>query len=126
MRKDWFQLGALLAVFVVVGVIFGQRTLQAVPIALPVPAAASPAANAPGPQQYPIVDKIADRIVQKYQGSTCQQLDQERAQKQAAQRPPEEQRAITILQNNPQVRQEFINRIAAPIANKMFECGMIP
>jgi hypothetical protein len=42
--------------------------------------------------------------------------------------PPsaQEQRAIGILRNDPQMRTEFINRIAAPIANKMFECGMIP
>jgi len=31
-----------------------------------------------------------------------------------------------MLQNNPQMRAEFINKVAAPIANKMFECGMIP
>jgi hypothetical protein len=24
------------------------------------------------------------------------------------------------------MRREFINRVAAPIANKLFECGMIP
>jgi len=126
MRKDWFQLGTLLAVLAVIGLILGQPVFRTVSAALPVPASASPAANVPDPQQYPIVDKIADKIIQKYQSSTCQQLDQERAQKQSAPRPPEEQRAITILQNNPQVRQEFINRIAAPIANKMFECGMIP
>jgi hypothetical protein len=24
------------------------------------------------------------------------------------------------------MRAEFVNRVAAPIANKMFECGMIP
>jgi len=42
--------------------------------------------------------------------------------------PPsmEEQRAITVLRNDPQMRAEFINRIAAPIANKMFDCGMVP
>ena len=38
----------------------------------------------------------------------------------------EEQRAITMLRNDPQMRAEFISKIAAPIANKMFDCGMIP
>ncbi len=38
----------------------------------------------------------------------------------------EEQRAITMLRNDPQMRADFINKIAAPIANKMFDCGMIP
>jgi hypothetical protein len=37
-----------------------------------------------------------------------------------------EQRALEILHNDPQMRTEFLNRVAAPIANKLFECGMIP
>ena len=28
--------------------------------------------------------------------------------------------------SDPQMRTAFINKVAAPIANKMFECGMIP
>jgi hypothetical protein len=38
----------------------------------------------------------------------------------------EEQRVIGLLQSDPQMRTAFINKVAAPIANKMFECGMIP
>jgi hypothetical protein len=37
-----------------------------------------------------------------------------------------EQRAIQALRNDPQMRTEFLNLVAAPIANKLFECGMIP
>jgi hypothetical protein len=37
-----------------------------------------------------------------------------------------EQRAIEILRNDPQRCTVFINQVAAPIANKLFECGMIP
>ena len=33
---------------------------------------------------------------------------------------------VEVLRNDPQMRTEFINRVAAPIANKLFECGMIP
>jgi len=78
-------------------------------------------------QQYPVVDALAGKIVQKYQGSTCDQLWQERSQSRSGQpKSPHEQQAIQMLQNNPQMRAEFINRVAAPIANKMFECGMIP
>jgi hypothetical protein len=33
---------------------------------------------------------------------------------------------VQKLRNEPQMRLAFINRVAAPIANKMFECGMIP
>ena len=31
-------------------------------------------AKAQPPQQYPIMDKVADKIIQKYQTSTCEQL----------------------------------------------------
>lgn len=84
------------------------------------------ATNGPDPQQYPIMDKIADKIIQKYQNSSCQQLYQEKAQQQGKPKSEEEQRAIGVLRNDPQMRQAFINKVAAPIANKMFECGMIP
>ena len=75
-------------------------------------------------QQYPIMDKIADKVIQKYQTSTCEQLWQEKAKK----APPsqQEQKVIQVLKGDPQMRAAFINKVAAPIANKMFECGMIP
>jgi hypothetical protein len=73
-------------------------------------------------QQHPLLDEAANRVIQKYQNSSCEQLWHKRGQ------PPSqrEQEAIQFLQNNPQMRAEFINRVAAPIANKMFDCGMIP
>jgi hypothetical protein len=75
-------------------------------------------------QQYPIMDKIAAKVVQKYQSSTCEQLWEKKAQK----APPsaEEQKVIQILKGDPQMRAAFIDKVAAPIANKMFDCGMIP
>ena len=72
--------------------------------------------------QFPILDMIADKVIQKYQSSTCEQLWQQKGQP----KPPMEQEAIQRLRNEPQMRLAFINRVAAPIANKMFECGMIP
>ncbi|HVP54692.1 MAG TPA: hypothetical protein VMU45_06820 [Candidatus Eisenbacteria bacterium] len=75
-------------------------------------------------QQYPIMDMIANKVIQKYQSSTCEQLWQKKSQK----APPsaQEQQAIQMLKGDPQMRAAFINKVAAPIANKMFECGMIP
>ena len=81
-------------------------------------------AHAQAPSQYPILDAVAGKLVQKYQTSTCEQLWEKKSQK--APPKPEEQRVIQFLHNDPQMRAEFINRVAAPIANKMFECGMIP
>jgi hypothetical protein len=77
-------------------------------------------------QDFPILDQIAQRVIQKYQQSTCEQLWQERAEKGKAPKPQMEQEALQMLKSDPQMRQAFINKIAAPIANKMFECGMIP
>ncbi len=72
--------------------------------------------------QYPILDMIATKVIQKYQQSTCEQLWQQKAQP----KPAMEQELIQMLHSDPQMRTEFINRVAAPMANKMFECGMIP
>jgi hypothetical protein len=75
-----------------------------------------------GAQDYPIMNRVADKVIQKYQNSTCEQLWQERGQP----KPAMEQEAVQLLQGDPQMRAAFINKVAAPIANKMFECGMIP
>jgi hypothetical protein len=72
--------------------------------------------------QYPLLDKAANKVIQKYQNSSCEQLWQERGQPKSQR----EQEAVNFLRSDPQMRQMFIDRVAAPIANKMFECGMIP
>jgi len=76
--------------------------------------------------QFPVMDRVADKVVQKYQTSTCEQLWQEKAQKQGQPKPEMEQRVIQMLQQDPQMRQAFFAKVSAPIVNKMFECGMIP
>jgi hypothetical protein len=76
--------------------------------------------------QYPMMDAVADRLVQRYQRSSCEQLWQERAAKQGHAKSQREQQAVQVLQGDPQMRAAFIARVAAPIADKMFECGMIP
>ena len=75
-----------------------------------------------GAQQYPIMDMVADKVIQKYQQSSCQQLWQKKGKPKTEQ----EKRALQMLRNDPQMRQAFINKIAGPVVNKMFECGMIP
>ena len=79
-------------------------------------------ANVAGAQDYTILEGVADKVIQKYQSSTCEQLWQERGQP----KPPMEARLVEMLRSDPQMRQVFINKVAAPIANKMFECGIIP
>ena len=72
--------------------------------------------------QHPLLDKVSNRVIQKYQNSSCEQLRAERGQPKSQR----EQEAVNFLRSDPQMRQMFINRVAAPVANKMFECGMIP
>jgi hypothetical protein len=74
-------------------------------------------------QQDPLLDELAGRVVQKYQTSSCQQLAAQRGHHPTG---PMEERAIRMLHEDPGMRQEFINRVAAPIASKLFECGLIP
>ncbi len=76
-------------------------------------------------QEYPIMDMVATKVIQKYQQASCEQLWKERAER-GQTRSSQEQHAIEILRNDPKMREAFINKVAPPIANKMFECGMIP
>lgn len=72
--------------------------------------------------QHPVLDMAANTVIQKYQQSNCEQLWEQKGKPKTAQ----EQEMIQFLRNDPQMRTLFINKIAAPVANKMFECGMIP
>ena len=72
--------------------------------------------------QYPLLDMIANDVIKVYEQVTCQQLWQQKGKPKSA----KEQEFIQVLRNDPQMRSAFLNKVAAPIANKMFECGMIP
>lgn len=73
-------------------------------------------------QPYPMLDVVVKKVIQKYQTSTCQQL----AANKAAPPSDMEKRAVQMMRQDPQLRQAFLNQVAAPIVNKLFECGMIP
>ena len=73
-------------------------------------------------QDTPVLDMVANKVIEKYQNATCEQLWAQKGQPKTA----EQQQAIQMLQGDPQLRAAFIDKIAAPIANKMFTCGMIP
>ncbi len=72
--------------------------------------------------QFPILDMMAERVIQKYQQATCEQLWEQRGKPKSA----DEQQVIQLLRGDPQMRTTFISKIAAPVTNKMFECGLIP
>ena len=75
-----------------------------------------------GAQGPILMDIISNRVIQKYQSATCEQLWEKKGQPKSA----DEQSFIQFLRNNPSERATFINKVAGPIVNKMFECGMIP
>jgi hypothetical protein len=67
-------------------------------------------------------DYAADQVIQKFQSASCEQLKAQKLQ------PPSEKEkaAVAFLRSDDQARKLFIDKIAAPVLNKMFECGMIP
>lgn len=73
-------------------------------------------------QEYPLMNMIADRVIQKYQKASCAELWKHKG----AKKTDEEKNLIQLLKDDPQMRTAFINKVAAPIANKMFECDMLP
>ena len=69
-----------------------------------------------------LLDFAADKVIKKYQQATCEQLKAQRGEQ-----PTErEKMAIDFLRNDSQARVAFIDKVAAPVLNKMFECGLIP
>jgi len=55
---------------------------------------------------------IANKVIQKYQQATCEQLWEERGKP----NPAQEQELIQMLRGDPQMRAAFINKVAGPIA----------
>ncbi|MFP2906759.1 hypothetical protein ACLESD_17200 [Pyxidicoccus sp. 3LFB2] len=93
------------------------------PLALLLLAAAPAVAAA---SEYPIMDKAADKVIAKYQGSSCAELQAKKEKPAPAGEAQEEKKVATMLKNDPAMRQQFIGKVASPIANKLFECGMLP
>ena len=69
-----------------------------------------------------LVDAAADKVIKKYEVASCDQLKALKAE------PPSEKEkiALDLLKADPKARVSFVDKIAAPVLNKMFECSMIP
>jgi hypothetical protein len=72
--------------------------------------------------QSVLVDAAADKVIKKFEAATCDQLKARKDE------PPSEEKkiALDLLRDDPKARVAFVDRIAAPVLNKMFECHMIP
>lgn len=83
----------------------------------------------PQPSQGMLMDVATNLVTQKFVNSSCEELSQIKSADPNEASGPEaalQKKAIEMLRNNPQVREEFINRVAPQIANRMFECELIP
>ena len=83
----------------------------------------------PQQSQYPILDKVAQKVIVKYQTTSCADLKAKKEAPKPAQSDDQaqmKQKVVMMLRNDPKMREHFLNMIGGPIANKMFECGMVP
>jgi hypothetical protein len=94
-----------------------RRTIKLTALASAFAAVASAACA-----QGMLLDYAADRVIKKYESESCEQIKAERD------KPPSEKDklAMDFLRGDAQARKYFIDKIAAPVANKMFECGLFP
>jgi hypothetical protein len=69
-----------------------------------------------------LVEAAANKVIQKYQTASCDELKTQKSE------PPSEKEkiALDMLRDDPKARVAFVDKIAAPVLNKMFECSMIP
>jgi hypothetical protein len=69
-----------------------------------------------------LVDAAADKVIKKFEAATCDELKAQRKE------PPSEKEkiALDLLRDDRKARVAFIDKIAAPVLNKMFECSIIP
>ena len=114
------SIGAVLLVSVVV-VACGQQKSDSKVMDAKVDAApaAAPAPVAPGGT---LLDYASDQVVQKFLSSSFEQLKAQKFEP----KTDKEELALEFLRNDSQARAAFLDKIAAPVLNKMFECGMIP
>jgi outer membrane lipoprotein-sorting protein len=76
--------------------------------------------------EYPMMEKVAQKVIEKYQKSSCEDLKAQKEQAPDPQQAAMKQKAVAALKNDPKMREQFLNKVAGPIANKLFECGMVP
>jgi hypothetical protein len=76
--------------------------------------------------EYPMMEKVAQKVIEKYQSTSCEDLKGQKQQPPDPQQAAMKQKVVGLLKNDPKMREQFLNKVAGPIANKMFECGMVP
>ena len=70
--------------------------------------------------QHPILDKIAAKVIEKYQTTPCAELMQKKANPQPP--SPEEVKAVQYLKSNPQVRTILLIKSPPQLPTKCLRC----
>lgn len=71
-------------------------------------------------QKYSEVGNLAQQVITKYERMSCRDLALDRGDLARV-----DERALKVLRSVPSARRKFINRVATPVASKLFECGLI-
>jgi glucan biosynthesis protein len=91
-------------------------------------------AQASDPLPDEVVNAIAQKTLQKFNNSSCQDLATSMAQhhqQQMSGQPPTLKDQLTArfvqrLRQDPQLAQAFFAQISTPVLTKLFECGLVP
>ena len=107
-------------------------SLPSQPPSLPTEELSLPTEELSLPSQETVVNTVANLVIDKFQNASCEELSQMQPSSEnspAGSSGPQaamQQKAIAVLKQNPEIREQFIDRVAPAIANKMFDCNIIP
>ncbi len=77
-------------------------------------------------EKYPIMEKVAEKIVHKYETSSCEELKEERGKPKSEKKEEMEERVVHLLREDAEMRKAFLDKVAAPITNKLLDWDLIP
>jgi outer membrane lipoprotein-sorting protein len=60
--------------------------------------------------EYPMMDKIAQKVIEKYQKSSCEELKAQKEQPPDPQQAATKQKVVGLLKNDPKMREQFFEQ----------------
>lgn len=70
--------------------------------------------------KYSEIDNLSQKVIDTYQRMSCEDIASKRGEITQV-----NERVVKVMHESVDIRRKFINRIAAPVANKLFACGLI-
>jgi hypothetical protein len=77
-------------------------------------------------QSYPEADRLAEQVIERYRSASCEEIKERRTRSLSPEQEKRRHQIVEQLLADPSMRTHFLNKIAGPIANRMFDCGLIP